>query len=134
MTSFFLPLLGGVMIGLSAVILLVALGRIAGISGIIWSAITDMNDSVWRWLFLFGLIAGAWIFHAISGRPMPIPELSLGYAAAAGLLVGVGVKLGSGCTSGHGVCGIGRLSGRSFVATCTFMACGIVTVYVMRHV
>lgn len=133
MQQFILPTFGGLLIGLASVLLLAALGRIAGISGILWSAFSGESDSAWRWLFAVGLLLGAASFHLLSGRPAPVSELSTGYAVAGGLLVGIGVKLGSGCTSGHGVCGIGRLSPRSIVATLTFMLLGFVTVFLMRH-
>ena len=135
MDMFIVPLAGGLLIGCSAVALLLLLGRIAGISGILWSAVSAQPDNAWRWLFLAGLMLGAFLYHTISGAPFPSPsKLTLWHAAVAGLIVGFGTKLGSGCTSGHGVCGIRRLSPRSIVATLTFMATGIATVFVVRHV
>lgn len=129
------PLLGGLLIGLSAVCLLLLVGRVAGISGITWGAISGAADNAWRWLFLAGLLGGGFLYHAVSGEPIPAPNpASWPWAAAAGLAVGIGVKLGNGCTSGHGVCGIGFRSLRSLTATLTFMAMGIATVYVVRHV
>lgn len=134
MMQFFPALVGGLFIGASAVGLLYWLGRIAGISGIVWGAVSGASDNLWRWLFIAGLLLGAWLFHALSGVAYPAPsQLPVWQAVLGGFVVGAGVKLGSGCTSGHGVCGIGRLSPRSFVATLLFMFSGIVTVYVIRH-
>ena len=132
----YLPALaGGLMIGAAAVALLYLLGRIAGISGILWSAVSGAADSVWRWMFLVGLVAGALLYHTLSGAPYPAPaSLEWPFAVVGGLLVGFGTRLGSGCTSGHGVCGIGRLSTRSVIATLMFMATGVLTVFLLRHV
>lgn len=124
---------GGILIGLSAVLLMWLIGRIAGISGIVWGAIAGgPEDRLWRVLFLTGLIVGALVFHSISGRPIPAVNENYSLAIMAGLLVGFGVKLGSGCTSGHGVCGIGRLSPRSTMATAVFMTVGIATVALFK--
>jgi len=127
-----IPLAGGLLIGLSSILLLLTLGRIAGISGIVWGALSDPDRS-WRWQFVSGLVAGAFAIHALTGRPIPAPsDAPLFMAVIAGILVGIGTRVGSGCTSGHGVCGIGRRSVRSIVATCTFMATGVVTVALLR--
>lgn len=135
MFAYATPLTGGLLIGASAVALLYFLGRIAGISGIVWGAISGQADNSWRWLFIIGLLVGPLLFHGLTATPYPAASpLQWWQALSGGLLVGYGVKLGSGCTSGHGVCGIGRLSPRSLVATVTFMATGILTVYIMRHV
>jgi uncharacterized membrane protein YedE/YeeE len=135
MLAYTTPLLGGLLIGTSAVALLLFLGRIAGISGIVWGAVSAQPDNAWRWLFIVGLLLGPLLYHTVTGTPYPVPSaLQWWHAIIGGLLVGFGVKLSSGCTSGHGVCGIGRLSPRSIVATVTFMATGIATVYVVRHV
>lgn len=135
MEGFALPLAGGLLIGCAAVLLLLLLGRIAGISGIVWSAVSGQADNSWRWLFIVGLLLGPILYHQLAAVPNPLPSsLPWWQAIAGGLLVGFGVKLGSGCTSGHGVCGIGRLSPRSLTATVLFMATGIVTVYLIRHV
>ncbi|MCP5187924.1 MAG: YeeE/YedE family protein [Pseudomonadales bacterium] len=135
MFAYTTPLIGGLLIGASAVALLYFLGRIAGIAGIVWGAVSAQPDNAWRWLFIAGLLAGPLAYHFLAGVPNPAPSpLPWWQAVAGGLLVGIGVRLGSGCTSGHGVCGIGRLSPRSLVATLTFMATGIITVYVIRHV
>lgn len=139
-------LVGGVFIGLSAVWLMVTLGRIAGISGIVGSLVTTLpkGDSAWRVAFVLGLVSGPLLLMALGGglgNVAGVPGAVVGEPAGgvslmlvAGLLVGVGTGLGSGCTSGHGVCGLARLSPRSMVATATFLVCAIVTVYVMRHV
>ena len=135
MNAFITPLVGGMLIGCSAVLLLLLLGRIAGISGVVWAAVSGHADGSWRWLFIIGLVTGPMLFHHISDSPFPSPSTQPWWVAMiAGLIVGIGVKMGSGCTSGHGVCGIGRLSSRSLVATMTFMATGIATVYIAKHV
>jgi uncharacterized membrane protein YedE/YeeE len=132
--AFIAPTIGGLLIGGSAVLLLLVLGRIAGISGIVWGAISGQADNSWRWLFILGIVAGPLLYHAISDTPYPAASgQPWWFAVVGGLLVGVGVKMSSGCTSGHGVCGIGRLSMRSLIATLTFMATGIVTVFVLNH-
>src|SRR4051794_37248267 len=131
----FASTLGGLLIGLSASALLYFNGRIAGISGVLGSAIAP-KDGVrsWRLLFLIGLVfggAGLWFIHPSSfDAPR---DISLGRLAIAGLLVGFGTRLGEGCTSGHGICGIARLSSRSIAATCAFLASGAAAVFVMRH-
>jgi uncharacterized membrane protein YedE/YeeE len=126
---------GGLLIGTASVLLLVFNGRIAGISGITWGAVSMDAPVLWRWLFLAGLVGGGAVAHFAAGVPLPEgSHLGTPAAIAGGLLVGLGVKLGNGCTSGHGVCGIGLLSPRSITATLTFMATGIVTVFIMRHV
>ncbi|MCB1699672.1 MAG: YeeE/YedE family protein [Pseudomonadales bacterium] len=133
-TAYTTPLIGGLLIGATAVALLYLLGRIAGIAGIVWGAVSAQPDNAWRWMFIVGLLAGPVLYHLVAKVPYPEPSpLPWWQAVAGGLLVGFGVKLGSGCTSGHGVCGIGRLSPRSLAATITFMATGIITVYVIRH-
>lgn len=132
--SYLYPTLGGVLIGISASLLLYLNGRISGISGIYWSSFFASDSRLWRVLFVIGLPLGAIIAHWLFGISPPVANSSLLTACIAGLFVGVGVKLGSGCTSGHGVCGIGRLSVRSALATLVFMCAGIVTVFVMREV
>jgi uncharacterized membrane protein YedE/YeeE len=134
MFAYAMPLIGGLLIGASAVAMLYFLGRIAGISGIVWGAVSNQPDSSWRWLFVAGLVIGPLLFHTLTATPYPAASpLQWWHAIVGGLLVGFGVKLGSGCTSGHGVCGIGNLSVRSLIATLTFMATGIITVYVARQ-
>lgn len=132
-STFMLPLIGGILIGGAAVLMLLFLGRITGISGIIWMSLQDPKSSAWRIIFIAGLVIGVAAYHWLSGAPIPTYDMGPVAAIVGGLLVGVGVKLGSGCTSGHGVCGLGRFSLRSLAATVTFMALGILTVTVMRH-
>jgi uncharacterized membrane protein YedE/YeeE len=132
-------LAGGLLIGLAAAALIVFNGRIAGISGIIgqllqgstWAAPTAWG---WRATFVAGLLAAPWLYQQFA--PLPAMQMpgSPWVIVAAGLLVGFGTRLGSGCTSGHGVCGLSRLSLRSLVATLTFMAAGVLTVTLVRHV
>ena len=128
-------LLGGILIGLASVWLLAANGRIAGISGILHGLFAQPpGDRSWRVLFIAGLVAAGFAWHALVA-PAPVREgFGLGWAAAAGLLVGFGTRVGGGCTSGHGVCGLGRFSLRSLVAVMVFMATGMAATYVMRHV
>lgn len=122
-------LIGGGLIGLSVFLLLIFNGNIAGISGIISNSIRGVRDkSYWRLLFILGLILGCFISFTFLNIPPPKPpKFSTTVLIASGLLVGFGTVLGSGCTSGHGVCGIGRFSGRSIVATCAFLGVGIAT-------
>ena len=120
---------GGVLIGLAAVWLFASLGRVAGISGIVGQIIEPPISIDWRVLFIVGLGLGGWLGAALAGGPMVrIPDPN-GWAmlAGGGVLVGFGTRLGSGCTSGHGVCGMARLSVRSIVATLTFVAVGMLT-------
>ena len=125
-------LAGGALIGLSAVLLLLFNGRIAGISGIVSGALAG---SLWRSLFIVGLLAGGWLYESVlAAQPTPVSEFSPWAMVIGGFLVGVGTRLGHGCTSGHGVCGLGRLSGRSLAAVLTFLSTGFVTVFVTRHV
>lgn len=128
-------LAGGVLIGLAAVWLLWANGRIAGVSGILHGIFAQPpGDRTWRLLFVLGLILAGFAWHALAPEVPVRQGFGLGWAAAAGLLVGFGTRLGGGCTSGHGVCGIGRLSVRSFAAVAVFMAFGMAATFVMRHV
>lgn len=131
-------LAGGILIGLSAVLLMASAGRIAGLSGIFGSLLTLKPDAeyAWRALFIVGLLAGAaaatWLGY--------FDPASLGFSggsvvtAIGGLIVGCGTALGTGCTSGHGICGLSLFSARSIAATCTFMAVAVATVFVVRHV
>lgn len=133
----YLPsLAGGVIIGLASWLVLVSLGRVAGISGIASKALfagrhSGSHDGTWRWFFLGGLIAAGAVFAAWLSIPVPASR-SPWLLFAAGLLVGFGTVIGSGCTSGHGVCGLGRRSMRSLVATCVFMAAGALTVWIAK--
>jgi len=132
--SFLLPLLGGLILGLGALLLLYSLGRIAGISGITWGALAG-PDRDWRWLFLAGLLGGGAVTHWLFKMPLPAESTaSLGLLISSGLFVGFGTRFGGGCTSGHGVCGMGRRSPRSVIATLIFMMSGMLTVYVVKHV
>lgn len=125
-------LIGGLLIGVAAAGLFWALGRIAGISGILGGLMQAgvAGDRVWRLCFLAGLLLAGVL---AAPTPMLTPDSSLPLLAVAGLLVGVGTRMGSGCTSGHGVCGLGRLSLRSLVATLVFMTAGFATVFLLRH-
>ncbi|MCE7030181.1 YeeE/YedE family protein [Jiella avicenniae] len=128
--------LGGVMIGLSAVLVMALFGRIAGISGITTGALPMRRDDWdWRLAFIAGLIAAPLVVLAVTGSPVrqTVPG-DLVAMALAGVLVGFGTVMGSGCTSGHGVCGLARLSPRSLVAVLTFVATAFVTVLVLRHI
>jgi hypothetical protein len=128
--------IGGGLIGLSAVLLMLLTGRIAGISGIFAGCLGfEINDKGWRVAFIAGLILAPLIAGFV-GYAMPAPQMPASWAVviAAGLLVGFGTRLGGGCTSGHGVCGIARLSGRSIAATAIFMFTAIVVVALTRHV
>lgn len=129
-------LLGGALIGLAAALLLLADGRIAGVSGIAGRVVARPDqDTPWRAAFLIGLLAGPPVFAALSGHWPPVRILaSWPVLAVAGLLVGFGTRLGSGCTSGHGVCGLARLSPRSMASVAVFMAVAVATVFLVRHV
>lgn len=128
-------LLGGAIIGAAAAMLVLLNGRIAGISGIVGGLLRPASGDInWRVAFIAGLI-GAPLAYALIA-PLPAIRIDAGYPSlvVAGLLVGVGTRYASGCTSGHGVCGISRLSARSFIATLAFMAAGFGTALVLRHV
>jgi uncharacterized membrane protein YedE/YeeE len=128
-------LAGGMLIGLAAALLILLNGRVAGISGILGGLLRPQaGDAAWRALFLLGVVLAPLVYAAVR----PLPELHIeagsGTLVVAGLLVGIGTRYGSGCTSGHGVCGMARLSPRSLAATCAFMLVGFATVYLLRHV
>lgn len=127
-------LAGGLLIGLASAWLIVLNGRVAGISGILGGLIgSGRGDRSWRLAFIIGLLAGplAWgLFHTL---PQIEIQASVPVLIVAGLLVGIGTRYAAGCTSGHGVCGLSRLSPRSLVATLTFMGAGFITVYIVRH-
>jgi uncharacterized membrane protein YedE/YeeE len=128
-------LLGGSMIGIAAVALMAFHGRIAGMTGILTGVILPNGDWDWRLAFLVGAIAAPIAIALLTGSTLPLQaDIPAWAIALGGLLVGIGVTFGGGCTSGHGVCGIARLSGRSIIATVTFMAATFVTVFVVRHV
>jgi uncharacterized protein len=127
-------LAGGVLIGLASVWLLAANGRIAGVSGILHGLfVQPPGERVWRAAFIAGLIVAGLAWHLFMDVT-PRQGFGLGWAALAGVLVGFGTRVGGGCTSGHGVCGLGRLSMRSLVAVAVFMASGMAATFVMRHV
>ncbi|MEO5626648.1 MAG: YeeE/YedE thiosulfate transporter family protein [Dokdonella sp.] len=135
MNTFALAAAGGVLIGLAAVLLMAALGRIAGISGIA-AGLVDGRSRDWGWRFAFvaGLIAAPVLLGWIGGDSgIGSPQVGPPWMVLAGLLVGVGTRVGGGCTSGHGVCGIARLSPRSLIATMVFMLFGIATVFALHH-
>jgi uncharacterized membrane protein YedE/YeeE len=125
---------GGALIGWAASLLLSVNGRIAGISSIVHGLFSsDGHELLWRGLFVAGLLAGGFLFFAIDPRLALTLPSSTTTAAVAGLLVGIGTRVSGGCTSGHGVCGLSRLSKRSFAATLTFIITGMLTVALMRH-
>lgn len=130
-----LALVGGILIGAAAVLLMASLGRIAGISGIAGGLLRRGTvDRGWRLAFVLGLVIAPLLLKLLTGASgLGMPRVGLPWMALAGLLVGFGTGIGSGCTSGHGVCGIARLSPRSLLATAVFMLSGIATVYVVRH-
>ena len=127
--------IGGALIGVSASLLWIGLGRIAGISGILGNLSTARSaDLDWRIAFLIGLIIAPVLYRQLGGSVPPIEiDAAWPIVIAGGLLVGFGTRLGSGCTSGHGVCGLARLSPRSIMATALFMGTAVVTTFVVRH-
>ena len=127
-------LAGGVLIGTAAAMLVLLNGRIAGISGIVGGLLKPVPGEVaWRAAFVIGLIAAPLVYRLVSAAPQLRIDASYAALVLAGLLVGIGTRMGSGCTSGHGVCGLARLSPRSLVATMVFMGAGFATVFVARH-
>lgn len=136
MNDYLLALVGGALIGLAVSLMLLWNGRVTGISGIVYTAAVKpaRGDRDWRWSFIAGMLGGGLLLHFIYPKAfdgnLPTANWTL---IVAGLLVGFGTVLGNGCTSGHGVCGISRLSPRSLLATITFMAAGILSVYVFRQ-
>ena len=132
-----MSLAGGLLLGVAAAMFILVNGRVLGISGIVGGLLVPKKgDAGWRVAFLLGLAAAPLIFRMVMPADLiQAPRIDAGYLAVvvAGLLVGVGTRYGSGCTSGHGVCGISRMSPRSLLATITFMAAGFLTVFVLRH-
>ena len=137
-------LVGGVMIGIAALLLMLTHGRVMGVSGILGGILSgilggligssDKSDISWRVLFVIGVLAGPFLVMALTGAPVERASVASGFTLPiAGFLVGLGTAIGAGCTSGHGICGLARLSVRSAVAVGMFMATAIVTVYVVRH-
>ena len=127
-------LAGGILLGIASSLFILVNGRILGISGILGGLIRPRaGDSAWRIAFLLGLFAAPLLYAALAGPSVARIDAGWGMVVAAGLLVGWGTRYGSGCTSGHGVCGLSRLSPRSLVATLAFMGTGFATVYGVRH-
>jgi uncharacterized membrane protein YedE/YeeE len=128
------PLLGGILIGLAVATLLLLDGRIAGVSGILGGLVApERGESTWRALFLAGLVGGGLVARIVAPRALGGWTASLPLLALSGLLVGFGTRMAGGCTSGHGVCGVSRLSARSMLATATFIAVGAAVVFSVRH-
>ena len=133
-------LAGGAVIGLAAALYLLANGRIAGIAGIVASPLralmagTSLRPDVNRLLFILGLLLAPWAWRLVAPMPAAVVDVGTAGLVAAGLLVGVGVRMGNGCTSGHGICGLSRFSARSLVNVLVFMGAGFVTVFVLRHI
>ena len=128
-------LAGGILIGLAAALLLLANGRVAGISGILGGLLRPTRgDIAWRVTFILGLFVAPLAWLTMGAMPPAQIDHSPALLAVGGLLVGIGTRFGSGCTSGHGVCGVARLSPRSLLATACFLAAGFVTVFIVRHV
>lgn len=135
MTQWIPALAGGAMIGAAALLLYATVGRIAGISNIAYGSLWAQDDRRWRWVFLLGLVGGGWLAVLAAGAlpaPADVNSTTITIAIAAGLLVGFGTRLGNGCTSGHGVCGLARLSPRSLVSVVVFMALGMLTATLLR--
>ena len=129
-------LAGGLLLGLACALFILLNGRILGISGIV-GGLLSRKDSLWRLSFLAGLFAAPWVVHTFAPADWlaaPRIEASTGLVLVSGVLVGLGTRYGAGCTSGHGVCGLSRLSPRSMAATGLFMAAGFATVYVVKHI
>ena len=127
-------LAGGILLGLAAALFILVNGRILGISGIVGGLLRPKaGDAGWRVSFVLGMLAAPLLYGLVAGPVPATVDAGWGTVALAGLLVGVGTRYGSGCTSGHGVCGLSRLSPRSLAATLTFMSAGFATVYWVRH-
>ena len=128
-------LAGGLLIGIAAAMFVLLNGRVAGISGVIGGLFRPTKgDVAWRTAFVLGLVGAPAVYVLVAALPRPTIDANWGTLVAAGLLVGLGTRYGSGCTSGHGVCGLSRLSLRSLAATLAFMGAGFVTVFIARHV
>ena len=138
LNTYFNAIVGGLLIGSASLFLFLGIGRIAGVSGILWRGLSKKNgqesDRLWSMVFVAGLCFGGWLLHFITNIPMPeLTTENRWQIAVSGLLIGFGARLGNGCTSGHGVCGIGRLSLRSMIATSVFMITAVFTVILTRH-
>lgn len=136
MHPFIYASIGGALVGVAALMMMGLKGRIAGVSGILSGSFTETShERLWRILFILGVFLGGAIPPLLSSEfKPPAPDASTALIVAGGLLVGLGTGLGSGCTSGHGICGISRLAPRSIIATGTFMAAGFACVYLLRHI
>ena len=133
-SAYIYGLLGGLLIGMAAAMFVLLNGRIAGISGILAGLLqADKGDKIWRIMFMLGLVAAPFAYQAVFDLPAVTIEAGMAQLIIAGLLVGLGTSYASGCTSGHGVCGISRGSMRSIAATLAFMMAGFITVYLTRH-
>ena len=130
---FISALIGGICIGIASAFMMLSAGRIAGISGIAFKGVSEPQTQHWSLMFLLGLVLGTALFHLMSGLPFPGLDLSMPLLVTGGILVGFGTKLGSGCTSGHGICGLARFSKRSLVAVVVFMTAAMMTVFVRLH-
>jgi uncharacterized membrane protein YedE/YeeE len=134
LNSIWAPLAGGALIGLAAAMFFLFNGRIAGVSGIVSGLLVPARGDIgWRLAFVLGLVAAPVLYTLVAELPPARIDAGWGLLALAGVAVGVGTRYGSGCTSGHGVCGVSRLSPRSLAATGLFIAAGVATVYVLRH-
>lgn len=130
-----MSLAGGLVLGLAATLLVLFNGRILGVSGIVGGLLRPQRfDMGWRLAFMAGMLSAPWAYSLLGGRFTMQVDASEAMVVMAGLLVGIGTRYGSGCTSGHGVCGLSRLSPRSLTATAAFMGAGFVSVWVLRHV
>lgn len=130
-----MSLAGGLVLGLAAALLVLFNGRILGVSGIVGGLLRPQRfDMGWRLAFMAGMLSAPWVYSLLGGRFTMQVDASGVLVVLAGLLVGIGTRYGSGCTSGHGVCGLSRLSPRSLAATAAFMGAGFVSVWVLRHV
>ncbi len=130
---FLTALIGGICIGIAASLMMVTIGRVTGITGIAFNSISSPVQNAWSLMFMLGLILGAALFHFVSGTPAPGLEVPLPLLIAGGIAVGFGTKIGRGCTSGHGICGLALFSIRSIVATCIFMLSAAITVFITLH-
>jgi hypothetical protein len=132
--TMWMPLAGGLLIGLAVTILLYFNGRIAGVSGILGGLLKPTKGDIgWRAAFISGLMISSFVYLIASPLPVPTIDADTTTLIIAGVMVGFGTRYGSGCTSGHGVCGLSRGSPRSFVATISFMGAGVLTVYFVKH-
>lgn len=128
-------LAGGLILGLASAVLILLAGRVAGISGIVGGLLWPVRgDRAWRAAFVAGLLAAPWLYGSVVAPLQPQIDAGWALVVAAGLLVGIGTRLGSGCTSGHGICGLARRSPRSLVAVLSFMAAGVFAASLLRHV